>query len=161
MYKGFKKGLFLELMGLSSFIVSFLVAFKLLDWSISFLHSQFPELNKSIPYVAFLLVFVGTLFLVNWISKKLADMIEKTLLGDLDNTAGAIVGGLKWAFLISLFIWFATLFGFEMGDELVGKSKFLPWIKSIAPAIFDFLAAYMPYIRHLLDTIQEIITKGK
>lgn len=158
-YQGYQKGLFLELVALASLVVALLAALKLLDWGVALLQQQFPDLHRFLPYMAFVLLFVASVFLVNLLGRKLQESVEKNLLGEADQVAGALAGALKWAFMISLALWISGLFGYELGVKLVKHSWLYPFVLGIAPATFEFFAGFMPYIKHLLDTVHDIISQ--
>lgn len=121
------------------------------------LAANLDELTFAFPVIAFLIVFFLTLILVNvagWILKQVMDMI---LLGGLDSLAGAILGIVKSAFFISLFLLLALKFDLNMPKEWKKESQLLTYIEPLAPGVVWALEPFVPKIKELEKTIEEIV----
>lgn len=121
------------------------------------LAERLDELTFAFPVIAFLIVFIITLLIVKiagWILKKMMDMI---LLGGIDSIAGGILGIVKSAFFISLFMWLALGFELKMPNEWSAKSEYLQYIEPLAPGVIWVLEPLVPKIKELQETIAEIV----
>ena len=90
--QGFRKGFVMEIVSILALILAIFVGFKLLYEGISFLRDQFHLSGNFLPYLSFILLFIGTILLVNIIGKAVKKLLDLTLLGGVDNIAGGILG---------------------------------------------------------------------
>ena len=79
------------------------------------------------------------------------------LLGSVDSIAGAILGIVKSAFFISLFMWLALGFELKMPNEWSAKSEYLQYIEPLAPGVIWVLEPLVPKVKELQETIGEIV----
>lgn len=86
--------------------------------------------------------------------------MDLTILGAFDNFAGAILGLFKWGFMISLLLWVAHSFEFNVPKEVTEDSVVYPMITPIAPAAVAFLDSYTPVIDHSVKSIRKLVDIG-
>lgn len=156
-YEGYRKGLLMTIVGLIGFVLAIILGVYFMDPVSKMLAERLDELTFAFPIIAFLIVFGITLLLVNvagWMLKKMVDMI---LLGSLDSLAGAILGIVKSAFFISLFMWLSLQFDLKMPKEWRSKSEYLQYIEPLAPSVIWVLKPVVPKINDLQKTIEEIV----
>jgi len=156
-YEGYKKGLLLSIVGLIGFVLAIILGVYFMEPVSKYLANHLKELTFAFPIIAFLIVFGITLALVGmagWILKKMMNII---LLGGLDSIGGGILGIVKTAFFISLFMWLCGLFDLKMPKDWSAKSEFLPYIEPMAPAVIWVLEPIVPKVGELQKTIEEIV----
>jgi membrane protein required for colicin V production len=156
-YEGYKKGLLMTIVGLIGFVLAIILGVYFMDPVSKMLAERLDELTFAFPVIAFLIVFFITLILVNtagWILKKMMDMI---LLGSVDSIAGAILGIVKSAVFISLFMWLSLGFELKMPKEWSAKSEYLQYIEPLAQGVIWVLEPLVPKIKDLQETIAEIV----
>lgn len=156
-YEGYKKGLLLSIVGLVGFVLAIALGVYFMDPMSKWLASNLDDLTFAFPIMAFLIVFLITLILVNtagWILKKMMDLI---LLGGLDSIAGAILGIVKSAFFISFFLWLSIQFDLKMPREWRAKSEFLQYIEPLAPGVIWALEPVSPKLKEVQKTMEEIV----
>ena len=78
-------------------------------------------------------------------------------LGGVDKIAGAVLGGLKWIFFLSIIVWSFQVFGLEVPQHLQEKSLFFSFVVSIAPITVDLFGYIIPASSDLLDKISDLI----
>ncbi|MDN5201554.1 CvpA family protein [Fulvivirgaceae bacterium BMA10] len=156
-YRGYKKGLLLELIGFLALVIAIVGAFKLLHVGIAFLENHFNGFSHILPFIAFILLFVGIIILINILGRAIKKILDLTLLGSVDNLFGAILGILKWSFGVSLFLWLITKAGFGLPEHLTENTFLYPIIEPIGPQVIDFVASIVPYSEELIDSIKEMI----
>lgn len=156
-YRGFKKGLFIEIIGIAAFIIAIIGSFKLLHAGIDFLGRQFGEFTHLIPYIAFVLLFIGILLVINLLGNAVKKALDLTLLGSLDNFAGAIVGILKWGIAISIFLWLTHTVGFQIPENTQEGSLLYPFIEPLGPKTIKVISSAIPYMGDLIESIRDLI----
>lgn len=155
-YLGFKRGLLMELVGFAALILAILGGFKLLHSGIEILEQHFPNLGNFIPFVAFLIIFIGIIIIINILGRVIKNMLDLTILGTFDSFAGALLGIFKWAFLMSIALWLMDMVHIEIPEKLTGESFLFPYILNFAPKIANYIAAVFPFADNLFDSIREL-----
>ncbi len=156
-YKGFNRGFLLEIIAILAFVLAVLGAFKLLHWGMALLSESFNIHGEILPYLAFLLIFMGIIILVNILGKFLKKIVDMTLLGPVDSIAGAVVSMLKWAFGLSVIFWLSSSFGFTFPESWTGHSLLYPFLLTFAPQIVDLLSGVLPFTDDLFQMIRELL----
>ena len=155
-YKGFKKGLFIELATILGFIIATIAAFALLDWGIKELKEYIS--NESIlPALSFIIIFILVLVGITLGAKALKAAMDWTLLGTADDTAGAIAGILKWVFIMSVFFWFLEEGELSLPDSFTEGTVIYPYLILVGPWIIDAIGALTPLTEDLMEGIKEYI----
>ena len=99
-YKGFTKGFVMEIVSLLAFVVAILVAFKTLHLGIELIR-PYISAESFLPLISFVIIFIGVVLLINLAGKLIKKFLDITLLGKVDDIAGAVLGAFKWAFGLS------------------------------------------------------------
>ena len=154
---GFKKGFVMEIITLLALILAVIGGFHFLHWGISVLQENFNLSGKFLPFLSFILIFIGIVLLVNAVGKILKKILQMAFLGGVDKAAGAVLGGLKWVFFLSLIIWAFQVFGVEIPEHLREKSLLYTYVVSLAPALVDLFGYIIPATTDLLDKISELV----
>ena len=155
-YGGYKKGLILEVIAIAAFILAILGGFKLLHVGMEYLSKVYEGFGNLLPFVAFLVLFVIILIVVNMAGQVVKKIIDWTPFGVFDNVAGAIVGVLKWAFILSIFLWVSRSLEINLPDSMTDNSKFLPLISGFAGWVSDFISTIFPSFDNFISTLEEL-----
>ena len=153
-FLGFRKGLLLEIVSLVAFILALVGAFKLLDYGMEVLQPYFQNWEQALPIISFIFLFIAILLIVNLIGKIVKKILDMTLLGGLDNFAGAVIGLLKWAFGVSLVLWMGESIEISVSEEMAEGTYIYPIVASIAPFVVDLISAYIPFIQDVFDQLK-------
>lgn len=157
-YLGFKKGLLLEIVSLAAFILAVIGAFKLVNFGEEILRPYLPDWEKALPVISFLLLFIAILLIVNMIGKITKKILDMTLLGGLDNFAGAVLGLLKWTFGVSLILWLAQSINVGLTIQNTEGTYIYPIVASVAPFVVESFSQYLPFIQEVFESLKENFT---
>lgn len=137
-YKGYKRGIVIEIISIVAFVGAVVISFKFLAEASNYL-GQYLEgsFKKILPYVSFAVVFFPIIFLVNKMGWWLRSATKTTILGNFDTIIGAFVGLLTWAFGISLVFWLVGKIGLYDISKLTQDSEVYPIIAPIAPILVN------------------------
>lgn len=152
-YQGYKKGLLLEIIGLLALVLGIIGGLKLMQWGMGVLQNQFNITGKLIPIIVFIFIFVCIVILVSIIGSMLKNVVHLTLLGSVDKLAGSILGVFKWAFGLSVLLWFFSSMGFSFPEEMSFNTYIYPEVYGFAPKIIGYLSSFFPFLGEAVKTI--------
>lgn len=137
-YKGFTKGLVIEVAGLAAF---FLGIWAATSFSES-IKGIFSFAGKYDGVVAFCLLFLGAVILIFLVAKLINKMVEGASMSSVNKVTGAAFGGLKFALIISVlfFVMDAVERSYPMlSSKTKQESLLYNPLSKIAPAIIPGL----------------------
>lgn len=147
----------MELATILAFVLAIIGGFWLLQWGMDLLDQHFEINGNLLPYISFILIFIGIVLFVNLVGKMLKKVLDITLLGSVDAFAGGIVGLLKWTFGVSILLWLTTNMGLLIPAEYINNSKLYPYIVSVAPTVVEYVAILWPLAEDIFHPIKEMI----
>jgi membrane protein required for colicin V production len=148
-FGGYREGFLSTLFSLLAIILGILAGFKLMGNAMLMLSSRFAINEKILPYVAFAVVFIVVIICVSLLGKLLKSSLEKTVLGSADPVAGAGLGILKTAFMMSVVLWIIGSLNIEFPEHLTEDSWLYPNVQSFAPAVTSWVAEVFPVFSDL------------
>ena len=153
MFKGFKRGLIIELCTLMALVLGVFGAYYFGSETADILTKEFNTDKRVSIVLAFAILFIGIVVGVYFFGKTLEKLIKIIALGLLNKLAGLVFGGLKFAIILSALIF--ILSGFPLTKNLIPKNQieesylYEP-IESISYVIYPKLEKY-----NLLDKLEE------
>lgn len=148
-FLGYREGFLMELFSFAAIVLGVLGAFKLMGYAMLYLADEFDIDETILPYVAFAIVFIVILIVVRLVGKIIKVSIDKTFLGRLDQVAGACLGLLKAAFLLSVSLWIMDSLDFDLPEKWTNNAWLLPKVESFAPQVTVWLGNYIPFFRDI------------
>lgn len=146
----------MELVGFAALILGILGAFKLLHTGMEVLSRHFPDLGTLLPFIAFIIIFIGIIIIINLLGRVLKNMMDLTILGAFDSVAGALLGIFKWAFLLSVTLWLMDVIHIKLPEDMTAESFLYPYVAGFAPKIGSYVSAVFPFADNLFDSIREL-----
>jgi membrane protein required for colicin V production len=142
--KGFREGFLMELLTLIGIVLGILAGFKLMGEALVFLTGRIDVDDHLLPYIAFAVVFLLVLLVVTLIGKAVKAGIDKTLLGKVDQAAGAVLGIVKMVFILSVALWIVTSLKLQIPDTWIADSALIPYVSGFAPAVTRWVGEIIP-----------------
>lgn len=99
-WKGFKKGFVMELFTILALLVGLYAAFHFSDKITELIVVKTHEKPGYLPAISFLLLFLAVGAMVYFGGKALEQLLKIAQLSLLNKAAGALIGLLKWAYLV-------------------------------------------------------------
>lgn len=145
-FNGYRKGLLVEIVGVAAFVVAMIVGFKFLRFGTDLLAPYITAdlTRRFLPFIGFSVIFFPTIFMVNRLGYSLRSVLRYTLLGTLDNLAGAAVGVFTWVFGLSVFFWLLSTLGIEIPPKYGQGSLLYEYVVPIAPKIISVISDWIP-----------------
>jgi len=141
LYKGFSKGLVIELASLAAFFIGIWGAIYFSDF-VSELLQDWGLTSKYLPVISFCLIFLGIIIAIYAFGKFIDKTIKAASLNSINKIAGAVFGGLKFALVLSVL--FFVLDAFEKSysvdaSKVKEESLLYKPVSQIAPYIIPGL----------------------
>jgi membrane protein required for colicin V production len=141
-YKGYTKGLIIQLASLAALILGVWGAIKLSHLASVYLQQWFEINPKYLPVISFALVFFIILILIFMLSHLLQKIIESISLGFLNRIAGVIFSLAKVILILSIIMIYFNRINNKfniLSEKEKEKSIFYTPLSKIAPSIFPYL----------------------
>ena len=152
-YKGFTKGLIIELSTLLALLAGIYIASHFSNYTADFLQDKLSLESEYMSIISFSITFLLVIILVILFGKSLEKVINLLMLSTINKIAGGIFGMVKVAFILSTLI--MILGNFDAEELLIkeehrqGSLLYTP-IKSVAPAVFPAVKEGKERIMHEL-----------
>lgn len=160
MFRGFKRGLIIELCTLMALVLGVYGAASFGDMAGAYLQSEFNTDPRISLVLAFSIVFIIIVVAVFIFGKILEGLIKMVALGIINKLFGLLFGMLKFALIVSGL--FFIINGFPLSEKLIShkwKSDSLLYqpIASIAPKLFPILhdATWMEDLEKHFEDLKE------
>ena len=145
-YKGFRKGLIVEIASLIALIAGVYGAIEFSIFISDFL-SQYVEWSPRIMHiVSFCLTFLGIVVLVNLIAKGIQKVAKLAALGTLDRVLGVVFGTLKYLVIVAILFYLVDTFNSRykfIDKKTTDESLFYTPVISIVPGIYPSVERYI------------------
>ena len=139
----------MELFSVLAIILGVFGGFKLMGWAMIYLQEEFHADKTTLPYLAFIVVFILIVIIVTLIGRMFKHTIDKTFLGSMDRTMGALLGMLKTAVMFSIVIWIADSLKFSLPEEWTTGSWLYPFTASLAPKVSAWVGSFIPFFKEI------------
>jgi membrane protein required for colicin V production len=146
---GYKKGFLSELFTLLGIILGVLAGFKLMGAAMLMLDEHYDMNENVLPYAAFGVVFLIVVIGVTLLGRVFKSSLEKTVLGSVDKLAGGLLGILKTAFMLSVFIWITTSLNVYAPERFTEDAWLYPTVARFAPAVTAWIGEIFPVFSDL------------
>lgn len=147
----------MEIISLSAFFIAIILGIKLLDWGINLLSDYIEGYDNLLPIISFTIIFIGVIILMNFIGKAVKKVLDMTLLGNLDDVAGGLMGVIKWALFISIFFWIFESFGGTISKSRTESSYLYYPVAAFAPGLFQMFSGLYPYFIDFFEQSREML----
>lgn len=153
-YRGYTKGILLEVVAVLAFVVAIIGALQLMSWGVTFLSDTLQTEGAWLSLLAFVLLFVGILTGVSIAGKMLKSVIHLTPIGYLDGLLGGVVGAIKWAFGISVLLILLDYARVELPHT--EGSELYAFVHPFAYTVVERVKAWFPVLENILEAIRQL-----
>jgi len=141
-FKGFKKGLIIEVASLVALFLGVWGGVKFSAISANYLSGMFNISEKIMPLISFAITFVLIVIAVYALAKMLQKVIKMVALGLANKIAGSAFAVLKFTLIISIILTLVNNINAEIGfiePEMENSSLLYKPISSLAPKVIPGL----------------------
>ena len=150
--KGLRKGLAVALFSIAAFIIGLAAAMKLSAVVAVYLQKNVSVSNHWLPFISFIIVFIGVVVLVNLGGKLVEKTFEMAFLGWANRLGGAIFYVLLYTIIFSVFLFYAEKIN-VVKPETISNSIMYPYIKPWGPVVINTFAKIIPLFK---DSFQQL-----
>ncbi|RYF84133.1 MAG: CvpA family protein [Chitinophagaceae bacterium] len=149
-FKGYRNGLIIAVFSVIGFIIGLAAALKL---SATVAARLGGDSSRWMPFLAFLLVFLAVVFVVNLGAKVLQTTVEWAMLGWLNRLGGIFFYSLLYAIILSVLLFYAVPLNLP-SEDAAEKSAFYPYIQPIAPFVMEKMGSLIPFFKNMFTDLQ-------
>ena len=140
--RGFIKGFIFEIAVLGSLVVCYFLGFKFATIVAGFLGKVISVNAGTLHYTSLLLAWIGISIGIFFLARLFEGLVKIAALGIFNKIAGSVFGGLKYAFLLSLFFYFFNRINFTtawLNTDSKAESIFYYPLLHLATIVFSTL----------------------
>jgi membrane protein required for colicin V production len=161
-FKGFSRGLIVAIFSFLAIIIGLAAAMKFSIVVSGWLQNS-THINKQwLPFISFLIVMVGVIFLVRWVANLLQKVVESVMLGWVNRIGGIIFYVVLFVTAYSIILFYAAKINL-LKPEVINSSKTYNIIAPFGPKAINMLGSIIPIFKNLFTDLEEFfgsITKG-
>ena len=161
-FRGFSKGFVVGIFSFFAVIIGLAAALKLSSVVAQHLGDSAGTISKWMPFIAFSLVFLVVILLVNLGARLIKKTVSLAMLGWLDRLAGILLYAIIYTIIFSVLLFFAEKM-ILLKPEQVRDSKVYDFVAPWGPAVIDNLGKIIPPFKdmfaHLQSFFQNIAEK--
>lgn len=155
-YRGYVNGIIKEVLSIVGIILAVFLSFQYMDNVGSAIRPLFSENAGYIPFVSGIIIFVGTVSLVQLIAYLAQKFLETIKLNFINRLSGLAFGFLKSGIIISALL--LVLAGFNLPSQQSREDSVLyPYIIYLAPWAYDTVAVVYPGAEYFSETVQKTL----
>lgn len=152
-YKGFSKGFVVGVFSLIAFIIGLAAALKLSAVVAHHLRDSSGVTAWWMPLLAFSLVFLVVVLLVNIGARIIKKAVMLATLGWIDRLTGIFLYIIIYTIIFSVLLFFAEKMTF-LKPETIRVSKVYAFVSPWGPAVIDNLGKIIPVFKDLFTQLQ-------
>ena len=152
-FKGLSKGLVLGIFSLLAFMIGLAAALKLSAVVAVYLHKDPGTMNKWLPVLAFLLVFVLFIVLVSVLGRLIRKALQIAMLGWLDSLGGMIFYIVLYVIIFSVLLFYAEKL-LLLSAEDIANSKAYPYVVSWGPKLINNFGKVIPAFKDMFGQLE-------
>lgn len=152
LYKGLRKGLIVAFFSFLAFVVGLAAALKLSTAMAAYIGSNVTISQRWLPFVAFLVVFVGVVLVVKLGARLLQSAVQAAMLGWANRLGGALFYALIYFFVYSILLFYATQLKL-LSPSAIEASATYGWIEPYAPRVMEVIGAVVPVFKNMFQQL--------
>lgn len=139
-YKGFTKGLIIEIATLLALILGIYGAIHFSDFTADFIRNRFDYDSNYMGIIAFISTFILIVIILNVVGKMLNSLVEAVALGMINRLLGVAFGLIKGIIIMSIVVYFVNFLDKKI--DFISQEKkenslfYLPMVQ-ISETLFD------------------------
>jgi membrane protein required for colicin V production len=159
-YKGFKDGVIMEVFSFLAVVVGLIASVRLLHPAMELMAPHARNAGAALPFLMFALVFAAVFLIIFLAGKMIKSAMKLTVMGTVDQFAGAFLGVLKAGFLIGILFWLGQLLNIAKVFPIVNDSFMVSITSDFASTTIHILNHAFP-VKEIFEKVNHIIQGTK
>ncbi|MBS1566346.1 MAG: CvpA family protein [Bacteroidetes bacterium] len=151
--KGYTKGFIIAIFSLLALVAGLAAAMKCSTAVAAWLSSSVHAGARWLPFIAFLLVFLGVALLVRLGAKAIEKMVELAMLGWVNRLAGIVLYLLLYMIVLSVVLFYAEKIHL-IAAQTIADSKTYPFIQPWGPKVMEFMGKIIPFFSNMFHELE-------
>ena len=147
--QGYRNGLIKAIISFFSLMIGVVLAFQFAGFVASQLKIYTKITSYWLPFIAFLIVLLGVMFLLRWMTGLLQQTADWLMLGWLNKLLGMMLYILIYGTILSAFIYFMTLLGIVEKPTMEASMSY-SYLAKWWPYFMAKLSEWLPFIKQTL-----------
>lgn len=152
-YRGFVKGFIFSVFSFLAFFIGIIAALKFVHTVSVMMQGWFDINSKYLPFIAFIFVFIGIIFLIKFLAKLLTGFINLIQLKLINKIAGGLLSVFIFFFIFSTLLWLFNQVNL-ISPEIKVSSYAYPLIEPLAPAVINTVGELIPFIKGTFQSLE-------
>ena len=156
-FKGFRKGLIIEVVTLLAFAIGIYGAMHFSDFTAAHLQEVMEINPEYLNTIAFVLTFILLVIVVNLIGKAITNLVKAMNLSFWNKLGGFLFGAAKGVLLCSILVMVLSNFQLigVLKSEVREQSKLYPYIEETVPYVYRGFDLVKDYAKEVLPDAEE------
>ena len=159
-FKGLRKGFVVAVFSLVAYFIGLAAALKLSTLMAGYIGSNIEVSQRWLPFLAFFLVFVIVVLLVNLGAKAIEGMMKMMMLGWLNRIAGVILYTVIYFFIYSILLFYFTQLHMIKEDTIRASATY-SYIEPLGPKMINILGSIIPFFKNMFAELLTFFEKVK
>lgn len=151
-FKGISKGFIVAVFSLLAFIIGLAAALKLSAVVAVHLHEKMNVSGYWLPFLSFLIVFIGVVFLIRWAAAIVKKAISFVFMGWVDSLLGIVLYAFMYLMIYSVILFFATRIHL-ISAETRQTSHTYSFIAPFGPKVMNWIGKAIPFFSHIFSDL--------
>lgn len=153
-FKGLSRGFIIAVFSLLAFVVGLAAAMKLSTYAAHYLEGNTNISARWLPFISFLLVFLGVVLLVRLAAKLIEKSVEFAMLGWLNRLLGVLLYMALYTTIFSIILFYAVQMNI-IRQETILASRTYHFIEPWGPYAINGLGAVIPWFRDMFEELKQ------
>lgn len=156
-YKGYKRGLIMELLSIATLIITVMVIFVVFTKGLTGIENLIGiEFPPGMSFFTFFLLYIVIVFIVNKLGRYFRNKINYSILDDFDNLAGAVVGLLKYAIYLSILLNLGSFIGLKPSPATIEQTFLYSNLLTFQDIAIEVITKIIPTFETAYDELKSL-----
>ena len=152
-FRGLTKGLILGLFSMVTVFIGIAAALKLSSGVAIYLQGRSGSLDRWLPILSFIIVFLAVILLVKVGARIIEKAIQLAMLGWLNRIGGMILFVLLYSFMFSVFLFYAEKM-YLVKSQTIAQSEVYPYIAPWGRRVIDNMGRIVPLFKDMFQQLE-------
>jgi membrane protein required for colicin V production len=152
--KGMRRGLVIAIFSFLGFFIGLVAAIKFSSFVAAYLQHSAHMDGRWLPFISFILVFVVSVLIVQWVAEFIEVAFETAMLGWINKLAGALLYATTYTLVFSVLLFYADKMHLISADSKE-SGRVYRMIAPVGPAVIGGLGNVAPFFKNMFKDLQD------